>query len=198
MTPPVLLVFATRYDVVTHRTCAIARRLLAEAQRLGISSAALVETAATTSEFLKATANRPAVIAFYCHGDLDGRMLAQDGEPCWSPEGIPDLSGIAVFAHACRAMCWLSNQAADLKARLLVGYEIDLITPANGSTRFWEMYEGVHCFVAQQLAAEADQTWIRNEFYELCTRYVHELDTRQAGLVELIAVQQSRDAIVFA
>jgi hypothetical protein len=197
MTPPVLLVFATRYDAVTRRTYRIAERLLAQVQELGIGSVALVENAATTSELIKATANRPAVIAFYCHGDLDGRMLAQDGEPCWTREATPNLSGTALFAHACRAMRWLCSQAADLNARLLVGYEVDLITPASGSERFWEMYEAMHGFVARHLAAGADQAWIRLEFYELCTGYFHELHAQQAGLVELIAVQQSRDEIVF-
>jgi len=59
------------------------------------------------------------------------------------------------------------------------------------------MYQGVHCFVPQHLAMGADNYWIRREFYDLCTRYIHELKTTDAGLIELIAVEQSRDAIVF-
>jgi len=197
MRPPALLVFATRYDAVTRRTYAIAERLLADVEGLGVGSLALCEASATASELGAAIAKGPAVIAFYCHGDTQGRILSQDREPCWSSGNMPDLSGIAVFAHACRAICWLRVQAGELKARLLVGYQRDLITPANGSRRFWEVYEAVHCFVPRHLAAGDDEAWIRREFYEVCTRYEHELNGHQAGLVELIAVQQSRDDIAF-
>jgi hypothetical protein len=197
MTPPVLLVFATRYDAVTRRTYAVAQRLMANTEHSGIGSVALLEGTATAVELLKATANGPAVIAFYCHGDPEGRLLGQDRKPCWTSAPIPDLSGIAVVAHACRAMGWLRDQAAYLKARLLVGYDCDLLTPANGSIRFWEVYESVHCFIAQHLAAGADEAWIRHEFYELCTRYFHELNRAQARLIELIAIRQALDAIVF-
>jgi hypothetical protein len=164
---------------------------------LGISSVALIESAATTVEFRNAAASGPAVIAFYCHGDVAGRILTQDGEPCWTPEAIPDLSGTAVFAHACRGMCWLSGQARELKARLLVGWECDLKTPANGSDRFWEVYAGVHCFLPKRLATGADDAMIRRDYYEFCTRYIHELNARDARLMEIIAVQESRDDIVF-
>jgi hypothetical protein len=197
MKPPELLIFATRYDLVTHRTHGIAQKLMANVKQLGIASVALFEALATPAGLVAAAANRPTVIAFYCHGDADGRLLAQDREPCWSSAGVPDLSGIVVFALACRAMCWLGKDAACLNARLLVGYECDLMTPANGSSRFWEVYEDIHCFVAQNLAVGANEAWIERQFYELCTKYVHELDDSEAGLVELIAIQQSRDEIQF-
>ncbi len=197
MTQPLLLIFATRYDHVTRRTHRIAQELLAKAGQLRVPTVALLEAAATRTEFLKAAANRPTVVAFYSHGDLDGRILAQDKEPCWTIQSVPDLCGSAVFAHACRAIRWLRYQAARHKARLLVGYESDLITPANGSIQFWEIYKRVHSFVPQHLAASADEGWIRSQFYELCTACFHELNTREARLIELVAVQQSRDEIVF-
>ena len=198
MTRAVLLIFATRYDDVTRRTHGIAQKLLASAEQSGIATLALLEGAATGAQLLNAAANRPTVIALYSHGDLDGRILAQDQRPCWTAQTVPDLSGIAVFAHACRAIGWLRDQSAHHRARLLVGYEGDLIAPANGSTWFWEIYEEVHSFVPHRLAAGADDAWIRNEFYELCTKRFHALNIQQAQLMELVAIQQSRDELVFA
>ncbi len=55
----------------------------------------------------------------------------------------------------------------------------------------------VDSFVPQQLAAMADEPWIRREFCDLCTKCFHELNTGQAGLIELVAIQQSRDEIVW-
>lgn len=198
MMQPALLVFATRYDDVTRRTHGIAQRLLASAGQCGIATSALLETAALGPGLMEGIASHPVVIAFYCHGDGQGRLLAQDRQPCWTGDTIPDLSGIAVFAHACRAIRWLTDQAARHRARLMIGYEGDLITPADGSIRFWDMYGEVHSFVAQHLAAGTDDSWIRREFYEVCTRCFHELDKHQAGLIELVAIQQSRDEVVFA
>jgi hypothetical protein len=198
MRRPSLVIFATRYDGVTRRTHRIAQRLLAVAESSGIECAALFETHATDRALAEAVSLRPAAIAFYCHGDLDGRILAQDREPCWAPTSTPDLSGVAVFAHACRAMCWLRAQAADLRSCLVVGYERDLKLPANGSARFWEIYEDLRTFVARHLAEGADADSIRRPFYDLCTKYLHELDAREAGLMELVAVYQSRDEIIFA
>jgi len=198
MTQPALLVFATKYDDVTRRTHAIALRLLATAHEEGVSTASLLETAAVERELLAAAARSPRAIALYSHGDAEGRVLAQDGAPCWVSERCPDLSGIAVFAHACRAICWLRSEATRHRARLLVGYECDLTTPANGSARFWDVYAELHSFVPRHLAGQAGPEWIRDQFYYLCTERFHELNQQRAGLIELIAVEQSRDEIVFA
>jgi hypothetical protein len=195
---PALLIFATRYDDVTRRTHNIARRLMASAGQRGIATLTLLDDAATGTAILGAVAHPPAVIAFYSHGDLQGAILAQDGEPCWTAQTVPDLSGTAIFAHACRAIRWLGDQAADHKARLLVGYAADLITPADGSGRFWERYEQVHSLVPQELAAGADEASIQKAFYDFCTTCFHVLNTTEAGLIELMAIQQSRDEIVFA
>ena len=127
MKQAVLLIFATCYDAVTRRTCGIARRLLSIAEESGIVTSTLFEATATSEDFLSATANcRPGVIAFYSHGDLDGVILTQSGQPCWTAQTVPNLSEVVLFAHACRAMRWLRDQATRLKARLLIGYEIDL------------------------------------------------------------------------
>ena len=66
--------------------------------------------------------------------------------------------------------------AGDHKARLLVGYERDLYTSPDGSTRFWDVYEEIHFFIPRELAAGTDGSWIRREFYEVCTRCFHGLD----------------------
>jgi len=198
MTQPALLVFATRYDDVTRRTHGIAQRLLASAGESGIATSALLETAAVGPGLVDALAGHPVVVAFYCHGDEEGRLLAQDRQPCWTDDRIPDLSGIAVFAHACRAIRWLTDHAAHHRARLMIGYEGDLITPANGSVRFWEIYRDVHSFIPRELAAGTDDSRIRHEFSEVCTRCLHELYKHQAGLIELVAIQQSGNEVVFA
>ena len=110
----------------------------------------------------------------------------------------PDLSGIAVVAHVCRGVRWLRDQAAHHNARLLVGYEIDLLTPKNGSPRFWEIYEELHSFIPQKLAAKADEIPVQRQFYELCTERFHEHNGNQSPLMEILAIIQSRDHIVFA
>ena len=136
------------------------------------------------------------MIAFYSHGDLDGVILTQSGQPCWTAHTVPNLSEVVLFAHACRAMRWLRDQATRLKARLLIGYEIDLYSPPDGSSRFWEMYEELHSFVPQRIAARVDDAQVRHQFYELCTNRIHELKER-GSLIELVAITQSRDRIVF-
>jgi hypothetical protein len=197
MMPSLLLIFATRYDDVTRRTFGIAQRLRERAEHSGIATLALFEAAATGTRLLDETANRPTVIAIYSHGDVNGEILAQDQQPCWTNQTVPDLSGITLFAHACRGIRWLTDQVEHHKARLLVGYAGDLISPVNGSAQFWEIYQEVHSFVPQHLAARADDAWVRTEFYELCTRHFHKLNLDQAPLIELVAVQQSRDELVF-
>lgn len=198
MTPSVLLIFATHYDDVTRRTYAIAHRLLDDARQAGVTTATLLGVDATCDRLLRAAVqNHPTVIAFYSHGNDEGAMLTQDREPCWSSDAVPDLSGVALFAHACRGIRWLRNQASRHKARLLVGYENDLLTPRNGSSRFWDIYEELHSFVPQQLAAKVDQAEVHRQFYDLCTKRFHELKNDQTPLMEMLAITQSRDWIVF-
>jgi hypothetical protein len=198
MTPSVLLIFATRYDDVTRRTYGIARRLLANAKQAGAAVVTLFDANATGGNLLSATASDcPTVIAFYSHGNEEGAILAQDREPCWTSQTVPDLSGIALFAHACRGIRWLRDQALYHKARLLVGYETDLYTPHNGSSRFWEVYEELHSFVPQQLATNADVAQVRRQFLDLCTERFYELNSDQTPLMEILAITQSRDRIVF-
>jgi len=198
MKQPVLLIFATCYDAVTRRTYGIARRLLSNAKTLDIATSTLFEADATSGGLLNAVAGcRPNVIAFYSHGDPDGVIETQDRQPCWTARTVPDLSGVVLFAHACRAMLWLKDQATRLQSQLVIGYEKDLISPPNGSSRFWEIYEEVHSFVPQRIAANVHDAQVRHEFYELCTVRFHELRNR-GSLIELVAITQSRDQIVFA
>jgi hypothetical protein len=192
-----LLIFATDYDVVTRRTHAIARRLLETVADAEVETVSLFGEAAVAARFRNALADEPSVIAFYGHGDEQGRILTQDRKPCWLHDGIPKLTGVAVYAHACRAMCWLSEQAAYHHARLLVGYRIDLCTPADGSERFWQIYQEIHSFVPGQLARSGQEERIRRDYYDLCTVRFHELNATEANLMEIIAVQQSRDYLAF-
>jgi hypothetical protein len=198
MTQPVLLIFATCYDDVTRRTCEIARRLLVDAKHAGVATVTLFDAEATGDSLLRAaTHNHPIVIAFYSHGNDEGAILAQNKEPCWTAETVPDLSGIALFAHACRGIRWLRDQEPRHNARLLVGYEKDLLSPKNGSSRFWEIYEELHSFIPQKLAAKVDDAQVRRQFYDLCTEHIHEHNGSLPPLMEVVALIQSRDQIVF-
>jgi hypothetical protein len=140
---------------------------------------------------------RPAVIAFYSHGNEEGTILTQDRTPCWTIQTIPDLSGIAVVVHACRGICWLRDQTVRHNARLLVGYEGDLLTPKNGSPLFWKIYEELHSFIPHRLAAKDDEATVRRQFYELCTERFREHNRGQPPLMEILAITQSRDYVVF-
>lgn len=80
----------------------------------------------------------------------------------------------------------------------MVGYEGDLYTPQNGSPRFWKIYEELHSFVPQQLATKVDDAQVQRGFYELCTRRFYEINSDQTPLMEILAIRQSRDQIVFA
>lgn len=192
-----LLIFATDYDVVTRRTHAIARRLVEHAVDAGIETVSLFGDSAVAALLKNALIDEPAVVAFYAHGDEQGRILSQDREPCWNLDGIPDLSRAAIYTYACRAMCWLSEQAEHHQARLMVAYWIDLITPSDGSDRFWEIYQEIHSFVPAQLAHGEGKERIRSDYYGLCTARLHELDAAKANLMEIIAVRQSRDYLAF-
>jgi hypothetical protein len=112
-------------------------------------------------------------------------------------ETAPDLSGIVLFAHACRAMRWLKGQATRVNPRLAIGYETDLYSPPNGNPQFWEIYEELHSFVPERIAASVDVATVRREFYELCTDRFRKFRD-QGSLIELVALIQSRDQIVFA
>jgi hypothetical protein len=201
MTQPALLIFATCYDAVTRRTYQIAQHLLSIAEQSGVATSTLFEILATSDDFLKEIARcRPEVIAFYSHGGESGVIMAQNHQPCWTAQTVPDLSGIVLFAHACRTMSWFRDQAINLKSRLLIGYEKDLISPPNGSSRFWEIYEELHSFVPHRIASKIDDVQVRIQFYELCTNRLHELKDRgslRGSLIELVAITQSRDQIVF-
>jgi hypothetical protein len=197
MTRPALLIFATCYDDVTRRTFGIARRLLADARQAGIEAATLFDTDARGDNLLNAVAHtHPIVIAFYSHGNDEGAIVAQNKKPCWTIQTSPNLSGIAVFAHACRGIRWLRDEPHH-NARLLIGYEKDLLTPKNGSSRFWEIYEELHSFIPHQLAARADDAQVHRQFYDLCTERIHEHNGIQPPLMEVVALIQSRDQIVF-
>lgn len=190
-----LLIFATRYDRVTKRTFDIARRLERLATELQIDVDTMFEWHAPETGLADVLQDRFQVIAFYGHGDADGNLIGQNRAPYWTLEAIPNLGRRAVFAHACRAMLQLQKQSAGLNAGLIVGYSVDLITPAEGSNDFWECYAEVHSLFPIRLAMRVEVTKIRDEFYALCTDKVHTLNSFGARLMELVAIQQSRDSL---
>ena len=126
-----LLIFATRYDVVTIQTFSVAEHLRSQLEMLQVESEALLENDATSDHFNLTVARPFEVFAFYSHGDEAGRILAQDRLPVWTDDTCPDLRGGAVFAHACRAMLALERQFKRLNVRVAVGYSIDLKLPPN-------------------------------------------------------------------
>ena len=192
-----LLIFATRFDAVTEQTFAIAQFLLDRVRPHSVDTVTLFEALATEDRLVAALPRRFQVVAFYSHGDEHGHILTQQRMPCWQRDRPPNLEGTAVFAHACRAMRWLADQMSELRARLLVGYRIDLVTPPLGTNDFWTYYRDTHSFIPTQLLVGRATTAIRLEFYDLCTGYFHDLNRSNAGLIELIAVQQSRDDVEF-
>jgi hypothetical protein len=102
-----------------------------------------------------------------------------------------------VYAHACRALSWLRRHRTQHRAHTLVGYEVDLKTPPDGSDAFWRAYRDIHSFVPQELAREKNIALIRAEFQALCTVRFHEINETRCGLIELVAILQSRDYINF-
>ncbi len=191
-----LLIFATRYDVVTIRTFAVAEYLRVRADDLQVTSEVLFENNATRDEFNTKVVNAFEVFAFYSHGDDSGQILAQDGSPIWTDEDCPDFRSGVVFAHACRAMLALERQFASLNASVLAGYRIDLKLPPNGSDTFWEFYRQLHVLVPLRFAQAAAPELVRAEFYELATGFFDQLRCSGSSLIELIAVQQSRDELM--
>ncbi len=190
-----LVVFATRYDTITERTHSIARRLLARAADGQIPVVELFDANATCQELAKTLSQTIRVFAFYGHGDEDGKLLTQDREPCWAIDGIPRLAETAIVAHACRGMNWLAPQFESLGVRVVVGYEVDLYQPNDGSPLFWDSYEEIHSFIPPMLFHGVDIGKVRLAFYAFCTDLLHKLDARKAALIELISIMQSRDRL---
>ena len=187
-----MLIVATRYDKVTVQTFAIAERLRREGKELGLQTASLLADEATGDRLREKIADRFRVFAFYAHGDDSGQILAQDGLPIWTEQNIPDFHGGVIFAHACRAMLTLERQLLHLNVSVVVGYRIDLKLPPDGSEVFWEYYRRLHSLLPLRFAQVSTPEAARAEFYELATGFLAETHRRGGGLIELIAVQQSR------
>ncbi len=137
----------------------------------------------------------PEIVSFFVHGDADGRLLTQDHEPCWSNDNIPVIGASAIIAHACGAMKWLADQIDFLRVGMIAGYYVDLMQPANGSELFWQSYGEIHCFLPEAFYPGGQTEEVRREFYKLCTRHFEYLNKNGAGLIELLAIQQSRDRL---
>lgn len=188
-----LLVFATRYDEVTERTFQIARRLLEHPAIENVLRVELLESEASAARLSAEIGESITVLAFYTHGDVYGRILAQDERPCWDANSAPSLANAAIVAHACRAMVWLESLAGILRARAIFAYRVDLITPPYGSDRFWNHYNEIHSLLAALLASGMDPVESNLRFYDACTSAFQDLHHCNASLIELIAVLQSRD-----
>ena len=191
-----LLIVATRYDEVTRRTFAVAENLRQESCERKVPTTIFFESRATR-DALEAEIRRPfQVVAFFSHGDDQGRMLAQDREPFWKDENTPDFHGGAIVAHACLAMLYLETQRGKLRAKLLVGYRVDLKLPPEGSDLFWDRYRRLHVLFPLRLVEATDVDDVRREFYSLGTECIAEVHRHGGSLIELIALQQSRDDLV--
>jgi hypothetical protein len=189
-----LLVFATRYDDVTERTFRIARHLL-QLPLEGALRTGLLEVDATADGLAAKARDSVSVLAFYAHGDGEGRVLAQNGQPCWDDDRIPVLAGAAIVAHACRAMTWLASYAEHLRTRTIFGYREYLMTPCDGTDRFWHHYTEIHSLLPALLVIGTAPSEAHRRFYDSCTSAFIDLNRCRASLIELIAVQQSRDKI---
>jgi hypothetical protein len=190
-----LIVFATRYDAVTEQTFRIAQRLVERTELLSATVESLLESDAVASRVQDCLCETCSVLALYSHGDEEGQILGQDRVPCWVEKSAPDLAGAFVFAHACRGFGWLVRQADLLRSSAIWGYAIDLLQPPVAPDRFWELYREIHSTVPARLLGGADAEVLRVEFYEFCTIVFDELVQCGAGLAELVAVTQSRDAL---
>ena len=190
-----LLIVATRYDEVTTRTFAVAEYLLQQGREREVETTVLFEARAT-SDNVREEIGRPfQVVAFFSHGSERG-IMAQDREPFWQDDDIPDFHGSAVVAHACRAMLHLEHQSEKLRASVIVGYRVDLKLPPNGSDLFWDRYRRLHVLFPLRLLEAADVDRTRDEFYRLGTESFEEVKLHGGGLIELISLLQSRDDVV--
>ena len=105
---------------------------------------------------------------------------------------MPDFHQGALVAHACRAMLTLDDQFERLDASIVVGYRIDLKLPPDGNATFWDLYGAfTSCFRSD---------WLRDVtpliFGTSSTgldRSDAQLDQQGGSLIELLALQQSRD-----
>jgi hypothetical protein len=191
-----LLILASRYDAVTARTLAIAQSLREAAQAASVEVTALFETDATEDSLRRRLGRSFRVFAVYTHGDRDGRLLGQDRIPLWSDDSVPDFHQGALVAHACRAMLTLDEQFKRLGASVIVGYRVDLMLPPDGGTTFWDLYRHLHVLFPRRLAQGCQVPDIRDEFYRYGTDAFAQLNQQDGSLIELIALQQSRDDLV--
>ena len=191
-----LLILATRYDAVTARTLAIAQALREAGQAASLHVTALFEGDATEDSLRQVLDRSLEVFAFYTHGDRDGRLLGQNGHPLWTDDSVPGFRQGALVAHACRAMLTLDDQFEKLDASLVVGYRIDLMLPPDGTATFWDFYARLHVLFPLRLAQGCHASDVRDEFYRFGTEAFAQLDQQGGSLIELLALQQSRDELV--
>jgi hypothetical protein len=93
-------------------------------------------------------------------------------------------------------MLYLETQRGKLRAKLLVGYRVDLKLPPEGSDLFWDRYRRLHVLFPLRLVEATDVDDVRREFYSLGTECIAEVHRHGGSLIELIALQQSRDDLV--
>lgn len=190
-----LFIIATRYDPVTCRTFEIAQQLRRSAESIPIDTGTAFEDSVTRTVFEQIPVAQTSIIAFFGHGDIDGRFVSQSREPCVLDDSALQFVDMVLVAHACRAMIWLRGHFARLRLRALFAYDQDLITPHEGSVEFWRAYREIHCFVPIHVARGWSIAEIRLAFYSICTEEIDAAYKSGGGLVELIALEQSRDGL---
>jgi len=187
-----ILIIAPRYDSVTERTHSVAEEALLRMRILQVNATHLFIEQASLINIINALCEDVEIIAYYGHGDEFGRLLTQEREP-WCQACAGALLNRIIYAHACRGMRYLSQNNDMLRITCALGYRTDLFQPSSASESFWDRFRDIHAFVPEQLALRTQNVIIKESFYDFCTTHLHDLNSEDAGLVELIAIQQARD-----
>jgi hypothetical protein len=187
-----IILIAPRYDGVTARTHAVAEKTLCDILALNIDVISLFVEDATLLKILESLGGDIECVAYYGHGDHLGRLLTQERKP-WCDACGSALQRKTIYAHACRAMVFLSHNGGALGLVCAMGYRIDLFQPYSADEDYWVRFNEVHAFVAREIVQKASHEEIKRRFYELCTFHLHALNKAGAGLIELITMEQARD-----
>ena len=68
--------------------------------------------------------------------------------------------------------------------------------PPDGTATFWDLYRRLHVLFPLRLAQGGHAPDVRDEFYRSATEAIAQLYRQDGSLIELLALQQSRDDLV--
>jgi hypothetical protein len=92
-------------------------------------------------------------------------------------------------------MLALERRFRNLNVAVALGYRIDLKLPANGREFFWHRHRQLHALLPIRFAQATAPKKAQEEFYDLATQFLAETDQFGGSLIELIALQESRDEL---